>query len=69
LSSGEAVPSPGIPRNKVEHGSLDSGGVFDGFKVDALNAEGCVLYIDFLELIEKKIRKSRNHLDVDDIVY
>jgi hypothetical protein len=37
--------------------------------VDALNAEGCVLYIDFLEFIEEKIRESRNHLDVDDIVY
>jgi len=24
------------------------------------------LYIDFLEFIEEKIRKSRNHLDVDD---
>jgi hypothetical protein len=57
LSSGEAVPSPGIPRNKVEHGSLDSGGVFDGFKVDALNAEGCVLYIDFLELDRKEDQK------------
>jgi hypothetical protein len=37
--------------------------------MDALNAEGCALYVDFLELIEEKIRESRNHLDVDDIVY
>ncbi len=36
------------------------GGVFDGFKMDALNAEGYALYIDFLEFIEEKIRKSRN---------
>jgi len=32
-------------------------GVFDGFKVDALNAEGCVLYIDFLELDRKEDQK------------
>jgi len=32
--------------------------------MDALNAEGYALYIDFLEFIEEKIRKSRNHLDV-----
>jgi hypothetical protein len=37
--------------------------------VDAPNAKGYAVYIDFLELIEEKIRKSRNHLDVDDIVY
>jgi hypothetical protein len=35
--------------------------------VDATNAEGCALYIDFLELIKEKISKSRNHVDVDDI--
>ena len=63
------MPSPGIPRNRSRGDSLNSGGVFDDFKVDAPNAEGCALYIDFLELIEEKIRKSRNHLDVDDIVY
>jgi hypothetical protein len=37
--------------------------------ISAPNAEGCALYIDFLEFIEEKISKSRNHLDVDDIVY
>jgi hypothetical protein len=37
--------------------------------MDTLNAERYVLYIDFLDFIEEKIRKSRNNLDVDDIVY
>jgi hypothetical protein len=68
LSSGEAVPSPGIPANKSIMARWTAAAFSSAVRWMCRALQWSVVELDFVKLIEEQVREAGSHLDTDDVV-